>query len=513
MIDRRRALKLLAGGAATSLLAVACKRKEMPKVELFDEDGTPPETEAISALAPPWPPAERAVLGNDLLVHWLTEEGSPAAHIRVLVPTHGLEDKVAPGAAAVVAEAIAIESRRWTARYGTTVDIAARVDRFEIAIHGPDLKFDAMLAALGRVVAVGDVAGLLERAQVTVAAGLPGLDGDVLALTALVGLLSGRDPARERLTKELIEALDADALADAWRELLDPKRVMLAVHAGRPVREEAMARLAKVWTRGGLLGGLGKASEEALDRLRPPTDARDDAEKGAPEGRRLRGAGAAPLRLLETSAGDRSGSLLLFGRVVPLADPRERAVARLAQRLLQEELDARLTIVGDRGLFVVRTPIRKSAPASDDDDRGKEKRRDKDKEGPSDPRARFVADFLDDYQEFVRARHGRNRIAQAAELWLGARMVQASLTGEDWTALWSESIDLARSDSEIAGALARDAQAMLAITPEELAEWSTTWLDVAKGAPGWAWIAASSEPDIGQALAQIAAVEPLRTHA
>ncbi|MEZ4384819.1 MAG: hypothetical protein R3A79_26045 [Nannocystaceae bacterium] len=508
MIDRRRALQLLAG-AATSLAAGACKRKEMPKVELFDEDGTPPETEAISALAPPWPPAERAVLSNDLLVHWLTEEGSPAAHIRVLLPTHG--DKIAPGAAAVVAEAVAIEWRRWTARYGTTVDLAARVDRLEVAVHGPDLKFDAILAALGRVVALGDPAGLLERAQVTVAAGLPGgTDGDTLALTALVGLLSGRDPARERLTREFVEGLSADDLADAWRELLDPKRVMLAVHAGRPVREEAVARLAKVWTRG-LLGGLGKGSEEAMTRLRPASAARDEAERGAPQGRLLRGASVAPIQLLETSPGDRGGTFLLLGRVLPLADPRERAVARLAQRLLQEELDARLTIVGDRGLFVVRTPIRKTAP-KDDDDKGKEKRRDKDKdkEGPSDPRARNVAAFVDGYLEFIRARHSRNRLAQAAELWLGARMVQASLTGEDWTALWSESIDLAASDGEIAGALARDAQAMLAITPEELAEWSATWLDVAKGTPGWAWIAASSEPDIGPALAEIAAVEPLR---
>jgi hypothetical protein len=63
-------------------------------------------------------------------------------------------------------------------------------------------------------------------------------------------------------------------------------------------------------------------------------------------------------------------------------------------------------------------------------------------------------------------------------------MVAASLAGEDWTALWSESLDLAASDGDIAAALARDAQAMLAATPEEVVAWQQRWLDLQTSEPG-----------------------------
>jgi len=487
----------------------------MPKVELLDEDGTPPETEAIGALAPPWPPAERVVLSNDLLVHWLTEEGSPALHVRLLLPTHSLDDGMAPGTAAVVAEAVALELRRWTQRYGTTVELAPRVDRYEVAIHGRDSKTEAIVAGLGRVVALAEPEGLLLRAQEAVAAGLPALAADTLALTTLVGLLDGRDPERERLTKESVEALEMEGLLEAWGALLDPKRVMLVVHAGRTIEtgERAMTRLAKAWTRGGILSGIGKAEEKAIDRLRPPRGRGRGKDEELPAGTdRLRGSPRAPMHLLELAAGVRGGSVLALGRRLPLVTVEDRACARLAQRLLQEEVDARLTIVGDRGLFVVMVPIRKSRPSADDDKGksvAKDKRKDKDKEAPKDPRAAYVMDVLDETREFLRARAPRLRLAQAAELWLGARMVQASLTGEDWTALWSESIDLSRTEAGIGGGLARDAQAMLRITPEVLAEYARKWLDFDHGEPGWAWVAAGNEPDLGKALGQIAKIQPV----
>lgn len=510
----RRALMVFAGTAGLGLSLGACKRREMPKVELLDEDGTPPETEAISALAPPWPPAERVVLSNDLLVHWLSEEGSPAIHLRLLLPTHGQEE-LARGAAAVVAEAVAIELRRWTQRYGTTVELASRVDRYEIAVHGQGSKMDAIVAGLGRVVAIQEPEGLLGRARDAVAAGLPALDAEVLALTTLVGILDDRDPARDRLSKETVAALEPKEMIAAWEALVDPKRSMLVVHAGRPVDERSMTRLAKAWSRGGILSGIGKADEQAIARLRPAPQGRavrgKEAERSGSEWR-LRGSPKAPLHLLELAPEER-GSLLVLGRIIPLPTVEDRARARLAQRILQEEVDARLTIVGDRGLFVVKTQIRNGPPPSDEssgkDAKKKDKKKDKDKEAPKDPRAAYIVDVLDETREFLRARAPRLRLAQAAELWLGARMVQASLTGEDWTALWSESIDLSVSEAEIGGALARDAQAMLAIDPEELAEFSRKWLDFDGGEPGWAWVAASSEPDIAKALGQLAKVTPL----
>ena len=68
--------------------------------------------------------------------------------------------------------------------------------------------------------------------------------------------------------------------------------------------------------------------------------------------------------------------------------------------------------------------------------------------------------------------------------------------GEDWTALWSDSLDLANDDGEIAAALARDAQAMLAATPEQLVAWQQRWLDLSTSEPGWAWVLVGQEADM-----------------
>lgn len=521
MIRRARplpALRALSIGLAAAALLVgagACKRRELPKVELLDEDGTHPETEGVAALAPTWPPAERALLGDDLLVHWLTEEGSPAAHLRLLLPTHG-QDEISAAAAAVVAEAVALDLRRWIQRYGASVELRAGVDRFEIAVHGQGESLDALIAGLGRVVSQADPAPLLDRARDAVASGVTTLGGDTLALTALVGLLDGRDPGRERFDRDTVMLLDEAALGDAWKALLDPARALLIVHAGRPVSEAAMTRLSKSWPKSSRLS-LTRASDQAHERLRPAGRERGKGSaREAPAGARLRGEGAAALHLIETAANDRSGSLLYLGRIIPLADARDRAIARLAQRLLQEELDARLTVVGERGLFAIRLRISRAKATPTDEEGAPPKdaapakgRRDDKKEAPRDPRARRLVGDLDGVLERVRARLPRARLAQAAELWLGARVVQASITGEDWTALWSESLDLSLRDAEIAGAIARDAQAMLAITPEELVEWSGKWLDFERGEPGWAWVAASNEADLAGALAEVTRIEPL----
>lgn len=499
MKDRapRRSLAAVAIAVAVAG-ATACHRKEMPRVEVFDEDSTPPETEAIGALAPPWPPAERALLGDELLVHWLHEDGSPVVHLRLLLPTHGLEE-VSPAAAAVVAEALALEIRRMNQRYGVSVGVERRVDRLEVAVHGREQDLEGIVTGLGRVVGLADPQALLARARDNAAGSVPGTDGESLALGVLVGSLLGADARRERVDAATIAATTADELGDAWKELLDPARVMMIVHSGQPVNEALLARLGTAWPARGLLGKKGP--EAAVDRLRPARRG-----EGAGSQKRLLADPAAPIQVLNTRAPLRAGASLYLGRDLALPDARARSLARLAQRLLQEEFDARLTIVGDRGIFVLRLGIARggAGKAVTDDGDPPPPEPAKASKDDGDPRIARLRKGLDEYIAFLRLRHGRQRLAQAAELWLGARMVQASLTGEDWTALWSDSIDLAGRDGEIAGALARDAQALLAIGPEDLSAWAAKWLDFRHGAPGWAWVAVGEEADLATALRGLA---------
>jgi hypothetical protein len=103
-------------------------------------------------------------------------------------------------------------------------------------------------------------------------------------------------------------------------------------------------------------------------------------------------------------------------------------------------------------------------------------------------------------------RQPRQRLYQAAQLWLGARVVQASLDGEDWTALWSDAMDLAGRDEEIVGALARDAGSMLEPDPGALQAWLRRWLDPRSGEPGWRWVVAGASSQDLQRLTRITPV-------
>jgi hypothetical protein len=105
-------------------------------------------------------------------------------------------------------------------------------------------------------------------------------------------------------------------------------------------------------------------------------------------------------------------------------------------------------------------------------------------------------------------RQPRQRLYQAAQLWLGARVVQASLDGEDWTALLSEAMDLSVRDEDVVGALARDAGSMLEPDPEALQAWMRRWLDPRSGEPGWRWVVAGATDRDLRRLERITPLDP-----
>jgi hypothetical protein len=189
---------------------------------------------------------------------------------------------------------------------------------------------------------------------------------------------------------------------------------------------------------------------------------------------------AAPLVVADDEPGGRA--VVMLGRVIPTPTARERAQARLVQRMLQEEVDARLLVAGDVSLFSLRISLSKKDPA------------------------KSIQKALDRLDRFAATEHQPQRMRQAAELWLGARVVEASLSGEDWTALWSESIDLSTEEDQIAAALARDAAAMLDADKKRIREWQEKWIRPRGGEPGWVWVASGVDEAVRAKLAELTPV-------
>ena len=491
---RRAAVVTLALGLGLSL-GTGCRKRDNTKVEVFDEAATPAQTEALGSLAPPWPAPERVVLANGLLVHWLHEEGAPAVHLRVLMPTHGLKGALQGAPALVAARALELELAALAPRLAMRSELRTGIDRFEVAVHGVDAETGALLAGLADVLAADPTRGLAaSRRQVL--AELRPLDAEAQATSELVATLTGVATERERIDAAAVEGATDKQLLDAWRALTDPRQVVLVVHAASKLGDEAIAAatgdVAERWRQKvSLLGGNdGDAEAQALVRLR-----REDAPERT--NKHVTKAPLAPLRRIEPTS--RGRGQLVLGRAIPTATARERSMARVTQRRLQEQIDARLIVSGQWSIFTLHIPLAGAGKPKQIVDllEGTDPPKDAAPVAePEDPITRRLRRELTLLRDRLRARPLSQDLFQAAQLWLGARMVAASVNGEDWTALWSESLDLANGDGEIAAALARDAQAMLAATPDESVAWQQRWLDLNTSEPGWAWVVVGAEAEV-----------------
>jgi hypothetical protein len=455
-----------------------CKRQLHEDVEgVWDDAPSAGQTEATANLSPDWPPPRRVLLDNGLLTFWLHEDAAVAFHARLLLPTTKSETSTLPAEqVAVVGEMLRDGLERRLARYDVTVEITHAPGRIEIAAHGSDDRALLILRGLGSALSLRDPSRSLLSARDRLTGERHEPAADELAVATLAGQLFGLDPSSQRIDADALARLDGRTATRAWDALTDPRDAVLIIHSGLTADETRaeLGRVASSWTG----SGRKKIERSAVARLRrggaiPRSSARLLAEPPA------------PVRTVEAPG----PAVMMLGRVIPTRDPTTRSLARLAQRLLQEELDARISIAGDHALFVVRVPLLGRAPD------------------------RSAEEAVDALSELARTRHQRQRVFQAAQLWLGARVVQASLDGEDWTALWSESIDLADADEDIRVALARDAHSMLEGDPDALKTWLSKWLDPRMGEPGWAWVVAGGDGTMERRLSRIAPVERAKPRA
>ncbi len=469
-IRRRRALL----GAAAGVLTLGCKRSRDPVVpQIWDEAPVPERAEALGKLAPPWPAPARAVLSTGLLTYWLTEPAASLAHVRLLIPDHD----GAPLPAAVVASvsrALLVEVRRRLGGAGARVAVEHGPGRLELVLHGPAASVPRMGRALASTLSLNlgntKQLGKLTRARDRVGKTARPATSRDLAAAVTVSQLLQQPLDTQRIPAGRVSSVASSTLARAWQSIIDPRRCALIVHAPQ-TPEQAPNVLAALdrWV------GQGKVDtvETALGRLRwsapeLPTPQNLLTDDGAP--------------ILLPSEPSSDGGALVVGRKIDTPSISARAIARLAQRIAGEELDVRLSISGPQAIFTATISVT---------DRNAEARAQR---------------LIEDLASFGQKRQPQQRLFQATQLWLGARVVQASLQGEDWTRLWSESIDLADDEPGVPRALAADATQMLAVEAEPLSAWMKQSLDPRLGQPGWSWAVAGATPRMERQLSRVAEV-------
>jgi hypothetical protein len=468
---RRGALLLGLAVLAPALLGGGCAcRKDTLAPIVFDDVGSSGPIDPSRVLAPPWQAPTITQLDNGALVHWLIEPGDPAFHLRVLMPTSVHVDKL--GAAGTSAAVEALELRlaaRLRRIEDAHYDVRSRAGRVEFAVHGRDRDAAALITAVADSLADAGDPKLLAVAQGKVVAKHREADASALAAAGLISVLLDLRLGHEYASKQDLVELNRTRLERSWTLLTDPRHCLVVVHSGRTPEQlaEAVALLGTRWK----VGVLGSGKPAATMRLHaePP-------KKKQPQ-TTLLAENPAPLHLLPGKSDARGRAVIMFGRLIPTATAEARTLARLSQRLLQEEIDARLIVAGPISVLAVRVPV-----------------------GGSDPLAELTG-VIERMQAMATKAQPEPRIRQAADLWLGARMVDASASGEDWTALWSESIDLAQEDREIFAALAREAKIMLELDPEQVRAFHAQWLDPRGGEPGWVWVASGLTPDMRTKLA------------
>ncbi|MEE9386201.1 MAG: hypothetical protein V3V08_22550 [Nannocystaceae bacterium] len=448
-----------------------CKRRATLAPVVFEADDS--ETAVLEGVdAPLWPPPGRAALENGALVYWYHEAEAQGFHLRLCFPTGGPDGRAAAADVLVVARLFESDLRRELKRYDTRVAVEFAPGRFEVVLAGPSASLASVVKRLARTLSDTTSERALARAQGRAVAQYHPPDHAEWAMVDLTARLLDLPVSSQVADKRELAEADLGHLEDARRRLTDPRSAVVVLHTAlNPSQGGALlGMLGSHWSSRSWGGGTGEL--HAVTRLLGYGET--VALRG---GDRLLGTPAAPLWIVPSSGSTMaSPATLVLGRLIPTPTAVERGMARLAQRVIQEELDARLVISGPVSLFVVRVPL---------------SRRDARKS---------VQRVVDQLAKLVEAEHPRWRLEEAARLWLGARMVEASLGGEDWTALWSESVGLSNSDDEIPRALAEEARLMLDTSPESLGVWMKAWLHPHEGEAGWTWSVSGADEDARQAL-------------
>lgn len=458
---------VLAGLVATS----ACRPKDTMKP--VDFESLDPNSKAASDTqqTPNWGEIRPTRLPSKASLMVLDEPGTGHIHLRLLVATDPAQKAASTMVLAYTAQD-ALRERVELLRGRVRIEFGA--DRLEVVVSGSAANSQRLLDALNGAFEQIPSAQQLATTRGRLLGELPRPDTMAFAVAGATSAVLERPLHTQLVSPDSLLGLKPEDLRGAWARTFSPDRTLLMVHTdiARANIGPALENFAETWPRKVAFANLFRGLSDLINVFHgPPRRERDRRSKAS--------LNKDPGPIVRTDPPDstlKGRPTLVIARMVPLPTAEARALARLTQRSLQSTVDARLSIEGTQGVWLYRVSMDSTKPAES------------------------LSSELRRLREQVRRIPQRWELEQAASLWLGARVVRASLHHEDWTAMASESLSLSATDEEIALSLSRDAIAMDEVTPEAVHEFALTYLVPTRDGQAWRWFVSGVDD---QALREI----------
>lgn len=461
---------LLTLGLCGLLLSLsACRNKEtMAPIVL---GGNPGQTEfdGDEQFGPTWRKSAITLLPNQTQLVWLAERDRQRMDIRLMIPLPGPQEQEISAAALEIVLSVLEKQLRFRAHTAQLrFSRNDRPGRTEFAFHGRVDQLRHALFLIGHGFSATANKSLLSESQGEFVAAWVDNPVDHATRDQIATLLDIK-PASLYASSRDLAALTPKTMAQAWKALTNPARCTLVVHSHVPTQEDqrSLSALAQRWSRS------KKTETKAIDALFTPSKPLPKLPHAQQSLRQT------PIESVPSPLLSPTGRVTwLVSRRFKVPDTQSRAFARLAQRLLQHQFDVRLVIHNQSALWQLRKDLSPEPKLA-----AEEMRR-----------------YLGDLDRALHEGLVPSRARQAARTWLGARLVQNSLQGEDWTALWSQALDLSSKPSEIHSALQENGTAMMQAEIKAFEQWMQAHIDPSLARGPWLSELIFASPETVQAL-------------
>lgn len=436
------------------LCLTGCRNKETMAPIVLGEAQTPSDLAGDERFGPPWGKNAVTTLTNQAQLVWLSQKDRARMDLRLVIPLPGPKDPSLRAPAVEIVLSLLERQLRYRARSAKLrLSRSDLPGRSEFALHGRVDQFRHAAFLIGHGFSAKPNKKLLSETQGAFVASWVDNPIDHATRDQISKLLSIAPNTLYGSSKDFAQLRSKD-LAQAWTTLTDPRRCTIIVHSGKQTPEDkrSLQALGEQWDRS------GKATKTPLARLFAPANPLPKLSNAQKSLRQT------PITAFPTRLSSPTGRITwLVSRRLSLPTAKDRAYARLAQRTLQHQFDVRLVIHQKTGLWQVRKDLSPEPELA----------------------ALEMRKFLGDLDEALHERLVPGRARQAARTWLGARLVQNSLEGSDWTALWSESLDLSSVPKGIPGALQKNGSEMTQADIKAFEAWMGKTIDPSLARGPW----------------------------